>query len=296
MRILVLGAGGMMGHMACRVLAPRHEVYGTARQAYHSATPLARFLPADRWISGVDAFRFDTVLTALATVRPHAVINCIGVVKQLKEAKDPLVSIECNALLPHRLATACAAAGAKLVHLSTDCVFSGRRGMYTEDDIPDPVDLYGRTKLVGETDLGGALTIRSSIIGRQLSGTSGLVEWFISQRGRKVKGFARAVYTGLTTAAMVRLIERVLIEHPTLSGVWQVASSPITKLDLLTDLNERLGLGIEIERDDEFACDRSLSGARFERETGILVPSWDEMLAELAADAATYEALPASRG
>ena len=289
MRILILGAGGMLGHMACRVLSARHEVFGTARQWHDPAAPLARFLPAERWIGGVDAFRFDTVLAALATVRPDAVINCVGVVKQLKEAKDPLISIECNALLPHRLAAACAAAGAKLVHLSTDCVFSGRRGMYTEDDIPDPVDLYGRTKLVGETDLFGALTIRSSIIGRQLSGATGLVEWFISQRGGTVKGFSRAIYTGLTTAAMVRLIEQVLLEHPSLCGVWHVASTPVTKLDLLSDLNSRLGLGITIEPDDTFSCDRSLDATRFERQTGIKVPSWDEMLSELAADAPTYE-------
>jgi dTDP-4-dehydrorhamnose reductase len=288
MKILVLGAGGMMGHMACRVLGARHEVTGATRGAPGAAGPLTRHLPLDHWLGGVDVHRWETVEEALLRVRPEVVLNCVGVVKQIEAARQPIVSIEINALLPHRLALACALAGARLIHLSTDCVFSGRRGMYTEDDTPDPVDLYGRSKLLGETGEHGALTLRTSIVGRQLAGQTGLFEWFIARRGGAAKGYARAIYTGLTTRALCGVIGRVLELHPALEGVWQVASAPIAKYDLLAALNRRLGLGIALERDESFACDRSLDGSKFTQRTGIAIPSWDEMLDEFVADNIHY--------
>lgn len=296
MRILILGASGMMGHMAARVLGERHDVYGTTRSIARRDAPLAHFLPGDHWIGGVDSARMDTIAAALAKVRPDAVLNCIGIVKQLAEAKDPLLSLEVNSVLPHRLSLLCQAAGARLVHMSTDCVFSGHKGAYSLDDVPDPVDLYGRTKLLGETPDGPALTIRTSIVGRQIAGRTGLFEWILSSRGRTVRGFRRAIYTGLTTMALARIIGTVLVDHQGLEGVWQVASAPITKLDLMARLNELLGLGIDIQPDDTFHCDRSLDGSRFLETTGIRVPSWDQMLEEFAADQTSYEWLDRSGG
>jgi dTDP-4-dehydrorhamnose reductase len=286
MRVLVIGANGMMGHMACRVLAESHEVYGSIRGSLSG--PLVRFLSADRCVEGLDTDSDEAVRTALATVHPDAVLNCVGIVKQLAEAKNAILSIQTNSLLPHRLAESCHEVGARLVHLSTDCVFSGRRGNYTEADLPDPVDLYGRSKLLGETAEGEALTIRTSIVGRQIGGDTSLFEWAIANRNHTVRGFDRAIYSGLTTMALSRIISTILVEHADLSGVWQIASEPITKFRLLQLLDERLGLGMTIERDETFECDRSLDGSAFTAATGIVTPSWDEMLDEFRDDQAAY--------
>ncbi len=288
MRLLVLGAPGMLGHMLCRVLGERHEVFGTSRGSQLEGKRLERFLPSERVITEVDAYRIDSVAGALATARPDAVVNCIGIVKQLAEAEDPIRSIECNALFPHRLAVLCAAVGARMVHVSTDCVFSGRRGSYSENDLPDPVDLYGRTKLVGETSGGEALTIRTSIVGRQLGGHVGLFEWARANRGGAIRGFDRVIYTGVTTMALARVIEAILVDHPGLSGVWQVASAPITKYELLCNLNDTLDLRLSITRDASVECDRSLVSSAFRTCTGIDIPSWAEMMLEFGNDQASY--------
>jgi dTDP-4-dehydrorhamnose reductase len=295
MSVLVLGAGGMMGHMACRVLAESHDVVGTIRSEWHDRSAIARFVPRDLCIDGVDVLDVREVERVLDTVRPDVVFNCVGIVKQLSAAKDAVQSIECNSLLPHRLAISCADRDVRLIHLSTDCVFSGHRGMYTEDDIPDPVDLYGRSKLLGETAPEEGLTIRTSIVGRQLTGSTSFFEWVLSSRGQRVRGFDRAVYSGVTTMTLARTVATVIDEHADLSGVWQIASAPITKFELIVRLNELLDLGIEVDRDVAMECDRSLDGSRFENHTGIVVPSWDDMLAEFVADQRSYSGLEASK-
>jgi len=243
----------------------------------------------ERSIGGVSAQDFDSVARAIARARPEAVVNCVGVVKQDAAAKDPLTSIAVNALFPHRLAQLTRAAGARLVHLSTDCVFSGREGNYGEGARADAEDLYGRTKLLGEVDYENCLTIRTSMIGRELAGAHGLLEWFLSQEGGRVRGFSRAVFSGFTTAALAELLARVVAERPELSGVWHAAADPINKFELLSLIKETYGLRIEIEPDETFVCDRSLDGSRFQRETGIAAPTWPEMIRRMRDDATPYE-------
>ena len=189
-----------------------------------------------------------------------------------------------NALFPHRLSQVCAAAGARLVHLGTDCVFSGRKGGYIEQDEADPVDLYGRTKLLGELHDAHCLTLRTSIIGLELGRKGSLVEWFLAQTGR-VKGFRRAIYSGLTTREMARAISHFLTKDGSLSGLWHLSSTPISKYDLLAGLSRRLArTGVEIVPDDAFTCDRSLDGSALRGRTTYRMPSWDAMLDELADD------------
>ena len=239
---------------------------------------------------GVDALDLDSVARAMDQTKPDAVVNCIGIVKQRDEAKAAIPSIRVNALFPHQLADLCQAQGARLIHLSTDCVFSGNRGHYTEDDLPDPVDLYGRTKLLGELDRPGCLTLRTSIVGWELKHRAGLLEWFASQRGQTIKGYRNAIYSGVSTVVLARLIGDLLENHPALSGIYHVASQPIAKYDLLVRLRDALGwYDITIKPDDAFQCDRSLVGARFEAATSWQAPDWDEMIAGLAAEWPTYE-------
>lgn len=281
MRILILGGDGMLGHQLLDSWQGRHAVAVTLRQTLTHYANYNRF-NLENSFANVDVRDFSKLAQLVEKYRPDAVINAVGIIKQRDDAADAVQSIEINALLPHKIAVLCERIGARFVQISTDCVFSGSRGMYCEDDIPDAKDLYGRSKLLGEVSSKGAITLRSSIIGLELSRKKSLIEWFLAQQGT-IRGFRRAIYSGVTTLEMARVIEYVLMQQPNLSGVWQVASQPINKYELLCGLLERLpGLHIEIEADDSFECDRSLNGSRFHEITGYELPGWPKMLDELA--------------
>jgi dTDP-4-dehydrorhamnose reductase len=290
MRMLILGGTGMLGHKLWQTCAGRFDAYVTFRQSADFYAHLGIFEPT-RALGGVSAQAFDSVKRAFAAVQPQVVVNCIGIVKQDAAAKDPYQSIAVNSLFPHRLAQLCAATGMRLIHISTDCVFTGRSGNYREDDVSDAEDLYGRTKLLGEPDYDHCLTLRTSMIGRELRGAHGLVEWFLGQQGKTVRGFKRAVFSGFTTAALADVIGDVIAGHRDLRGVWHVAADPINKFDLLSLVKQTYELDIEIEPDESFVCDRSLNGERFRRETGITAPSWPEMIAQMQADDTPYDEL-----
>jgi dTDP-4-dehydrorhamnose reductase len=282
MRILVLGGDGMLGHQLLRQLGPHHEVHTTLRRDPKTYDSFSLF-DGKRTYFGVDACSPERLQEIMATCRPETVINAIGVVKQRAEANDAIQSLEINALLPHRLAVLCEAAGARLVHFSTDCVFSGRRGKYHETDVPDAEDLYGRTKYLGETSGKHCLTLRTSFIGRELTRKTGLLEWFLAQRGT-VKGYTKAIFSGFTTLEMTRIIGKALTAPTPLSGVYHVSSEPISKFQLLTMIRDALGLTTEIEPYDEFQCDRSLNSSRFREASAYRPPGWKAMVEELAQD------------
>jgi dTDP-4-dehydrorhamnose reductase len=289
MRVLVLGGSGMLGHQLCRVLSGRTETWATFREdpANYAGYDL---VSRERALGGIHAEDLGSVRGALECVRPDAVINCIGIVKQRDEAKQAIPSIQINAFFPHQLADLCQKQDARLVQISTDCVFSGLRGRYTEVDVPDPVDLYGRTKLLGELNRPGCLTLRTSIIGWQLNTFSSLLSWFSQQRGKRIKGYQQAIYSGFSTRVLANLISDLIETRPDLSGLYQVASEPISKYDLLIALRKELGWDdIKIELDDNFYCDRSLVGTRFSIATGWKPPDWDEMLTGLAEEWPIYE-------
>jgi dTDP-4-dehydrorhamnose reductase len=281
MRILIFGGSGMLGHQLWRHLREKHEVWATLRRSVEPFRRIGLFTD-DRVISGVDVSRSDHMVHALKTTRPDVVINCVGIVKQLKEAADPIVSLEINSLLPHRMAQLCELADARLIHMSTDCVFNGRKGNYIEDDPSDAEDLYGRTKFLGELPYQHCVTIRSSIIGHELESKSGLIEWFLSQRGKTIRGFRKAIYTGFTTIEIARILEMIITQFPDLSGLWQVSSAAINKYDLLKIAQKHYRWTGEILPDDQFACDRSLNSERFRTRTGYVPPEWDTMISELA--------------
>ena len=281
MRILILGGAGMLGHRLVADLRTDFDVWTTLRGAPPATGPDGLFDP-QRTIGGIDVLNVDALTEVLATVRPDVVINCVGIIKQLAAAKDPFLSVSINSLLPHRLHRLCRAAGARLIHFSTDCVFSGRTGNYSEDDQSDAFDLYGRSKFLGETVGDGAFTIRSSIIGHELATSSGLLEWFLSQRGQRVRGYRRAIFSGFTTTEMARIVRRVLTEHPELSGTLQVSSEPIDKYDLLTLIKKVYRVDALIVPDDEVQIDRSLDSTRFRQLTGYVPPPWPQMIEEMA--------------
>ncbi len=276
-RVLVLGASGMLGNVVLRLFAqsPGHVTVGSAR----SAGILRRLPPElrDHLICGVDVENVDSLTRLFAAARPDIVINCIGLVKQLAEADDPLAAIPINALLPHRLARLCDVAGARLIHMSTDCVFAGTKGMYTEDDRSDANDLYGRSKYLGEVDCPNAVTLRTSIIGHELDGAHGLVGWFLAQDGG-VKGFTRAIFSGLPTVELARVIRDFVIPRPELRGVHHVSAEPINKYELLKLVAREYGRSTAITPDDQLGIDRSLDSTRFRSLTGYAPPPWPELV------------------
>jgi dTDP-4-dehydrorhamnose reductase len=280
-KVLVLGASGMLGNAVLRLFCAGdgHEVSGSVRSA-----AALRLLPAPlhaRVITGVDVENSDSLAALFARVRPNLVINCIGLVKQLAEADDPLAAIPINSLLPHRLARLCDVAGARLVHVSTDCVFSGTKGMYREEDYPDANDLYGRSKYLGEVDYPHAVTLRTSIIGHELGGAHGLIGWFLSQQGG-VKGFTKAVFSGLPTVELARVIRDHVLPHPELRGTYHVSAAPIDKFELLTLVAKAYGRAIEITPDARLVIDRSLDSTRFRQATGYQPPPWPELIRRMA--------------
>jgi dTDP-4-dehydrorhamnose reductase len=285
MRILILGGDGMLGHQLLRRLGLRHDVRVTLRRPLDDYRDLGLF-NGDNAYGGVEAREPDAMRQVLAGFRPETVINAVGIVKQRADGVDGVLSVEVNAFFPHILSRLCDAHGARLVHLSTDCVFSGSKGNYAETDRPDPVDVYGFSKLLGEVDRPRALTLRTSMIGRELRRKTGLLEWFLSQRGRMIKGYRRAIFTGFTTAELARVIERLLTAHADAAGIYHLGSAPINKFDLLSRLNRLLQLEIDIVPDDEVACDRSLDSTRFRKAFNYTPPAWDSMLDELAGDIA----------
>lgn len=274
MRVLVLGAAGMLGHALVKELSSTHEVHTAVRG------PAGSFEGAAKCHGDADITDVTAIETLLDAARPISVVNAAGVVKQ--KTVDIATQIAVNALAPHRLAELCHARGISLLHFSTDCVFSGARGGYSETDAPDPTDLYGRSKLLGEAVGDNVLTLRTSMIGLELNSHHGLVEWFLQQRGR-VTGFRRAVFSGFTTLELARVVRLVYERADWPTGLLHVAASPINKYDLLRQLAERLPwLAVHFEPADQPAIDRSLSGAAFTSLTGYVAPDWPVMLDELA--------------
>jgi dTDP-4-dehydrorhamnose reductase len=276
----------MLGHKLWQILSGESDAWVTVRSNYQSYARFGIF-KRDRLLERVDASKLDTVVGAFAVSRPDVVVNCIGVVKQVPAAHDPIVSITVNSLFPHLLARQCRAADVRLIHVSTDCVFSGRKGNYSESDAPDPEDLYGRSKLLGELPQDEGLTLRTSLIGREMTSTNGLVEWFLRQQGH-VQGYTKAAFSGFTTAAFARIVLDIILHDEDLTGIYHVASSRISKYDLLCLLRDVFKHEVVIEPSGDVVVDRSLDGTTFKRRTDISSPTWQDMIRELASDRTPY--------
>lgn len=278
MRVLVLGASGMLGSAVFREFdghAP-HEVWGLVR----NEAVLPYFSPAQqrRILTGVDVLDEAALRAAFERVRPDVVINCVGLIKQKEHVEDPLVVLPINAMLPHRLALLCAPGNVRLLHISTDCVFSGRKGMYTEDDPSDAEDLYGKSKYIGELrDAAHAVTLRTSIVGRELNSSRALVDWFLAQQG-SVHGFRRSIFSGMTAIELARIMRDVVVPDASLHGLYHVSSAPISKFDLLKLVAAQYGKAIDVLPDDALVIDRSLDSSRFRQATGYRAPSWESMV------------------
>ncbi len=289
-KVLILGGTGMLGHKAWQTFRSSCDTYITVRRPFSYYKHYDLFVQ-ERTLDNVDATCFQSVQEIVDRVKPQVILNCVGIIKQSPASNEFLKSIEINALFPHRLAEICNRSGVRLIHISTDCVFSGKKGQYIEEDSSDAEDLYGRTKFLGEVVSAKALTLRTSIIGRELNSQHSLLEWFLSQKKGEVKGYTKAVFSGFTTKALCDIILNVIKEHKELSGLYHVSSEPIDKFSLLSLIKEIYKLDIEIEPYDKFVCDCSLDSTRFRKATNFKPFSWREMITNMYSDSAFYDQL-----
>jgi dTDP-4-dehydrorhamnose reductase len=286
-RILIFGASGMLGSAIYRALSANTDclVFGTVRDS--KAATLLKPSSQNLLIPNIHMEGESGIVAAFAHAKPHIVVNCIGIIKQLPSASDHLESLAINASLPHRLAKYCDLAGARLIHFSTDCVFSGEKGQYREEDYPDAYDLYGRTKFLGEVSYPNTVTLRTSIIGHELASARSLVDWFLSQ-SHNVKGFRRAIFSGLPTIEIARVIREYIIPNIHLSGLYHLSVEPINKYDLLMIVSDVYSKDIGIEPNDHLVIDRSLNSDRFRKTTGYKPPSWFELIQAMHSDYSSW--------
>ena len=287
-RILVLGGTGMLGHKLVQYLAREHDVQCTIRKGFESVSRYGIFQP-ETTMENVNVENEEDLRRAIQAVEPDFVINAAGIIKQLPSSKDVITTLNVNSILPHRLEEFSGDFGFNLICISTDCVFEGTKGNYREDDPADALDLYGRSKNIGEVAGDKCLTIRTSIIGRELQSNHSLVEWFLSNRGKHVNGFVNAIYSGFPTVVFADIILDLLRREAPLNGLYHVSSDPINKFELLELVNREFNAGVQIKPFEDFSIDRSLDSSRFRAATGFVPPKWPEMIKRLAADTTPYD-------
>ncbi len=288
-RAVILGATGMIGHRLWIELQSDLVVYGVAHRSLSEFEHYGIF-SSDRVIQNTDVTRFDDFTGILEDLKPDVILNCVGITKRKPLIGKLSAAIEVNARMPHLLAEWASPRDIRVVHFSTDCVFDGSQGNYGEDDFPTATDTYGRTKGLGELWYDNAITIRSSFVGQELSGFSELLEWFLRHEGPQVKGFTNALYSGVSTLVMARVIRKILLEHQDLSGLFNLATStPISKYDLLCCAKSSFSVDVEIEPDYEFCRNATLNGDKLRGILGEEVPCWRDMMDELAAERELYE-------
>lgn len=272
-----MGATGLIGSYIFNYLSSKttHDVFGTIRSPHD-----IRYFNQKKQThitANIDASNAIEVLSVFKKVKPEVVVNCIGLTKHVETGSDPLQMIELNAIWPHKLAKLCTEYAARLIHISTDCVFSGKRGNYSEADIPDADNLYGRTKILGEINYGGHLTLRTSTIGHEFHTTYGLLEWFLAQ-DKECQGFSKAIFSGLPSVVFAEVIKDYVLPSPRLEGLYQVSAEPIDKYELLKLIASIYGKKIEIKQDREFTIDRSLNHEKFKAATGYVPAAWPELI------------------
>lgn len=277
LNIYILGASGMLGYSIFTNLSEYKgfNVFGTVRNIRKKENYFSKF--KNKIIENIDISDLSSLEILFQKNKPDIVINCIGLIKQHSISKQYIQAIKVNALLPHELAHICDNYQAKLIHFSTDCVFDGKSGNYQQTDIPTATDLYGRTKHLGEVTYGKHLTLRTSIIGHELSSGVSLVDWFLNQKDQ-VNGYTKAIFSGFPTCYIAKLLAEKIIPNKNLNGLYHLSSEPIDKYTLLSNIAAIYHKNIIINPSDELVIDRSLNSTPLRNELDFNSPSWNELI------------------
>ncbi len=287
-RVLIFGGSGMLGHKLVQTFNSKFETWTTLRDNSSRYFRLG-IVDSDRVVENVSVENDQGIVRAIDAAKPDVIINAVGLVKQLPSSKSVIKTLTVNSIFPHRLAEFAEKTGSRLITISTDCVFNGRRGMYTEGDVSDAEDIYGKSKNLGEVAQPNCLTLRTSIIGREIDTAHSLVEWFLANRGGKVKGFRKAIYSGFPTIVLAEILADVIDNQSKLAGLYHISSDPINKFDLLCLLRDAYGIDAEIEPSEELCIDRSLNSEKFRKATGFMPMEWKDMVGMMANDSTPYE-------
>ena len=285
MKIIILGASGLIGHKLLHTFKNSdHEIFGIIHGKKNDFLNI-EFLQEDSILEEFNILDFIKLEGIFDAIKPDVVLNCVGITKRKEEVNNLEYTIEVNSLFPHKLANLAKRMNFRVIHFSTDCVFNGETGNYNEESNTTGEDIYGKTKALGEIKYPHTLTVRSSFIGRELTGQTELLEWLISQNGKTIKGFTKAMYSGVSTTFMSRVILDIMENYPKLSNLYQLATpEPISKYDLLCLARDSFSLDIEIVPDDTFEIQPTLNGKKLRKAMNLTIPSWEEMMNELASD------------
>lgn len=289
MKVIVLGASGLIGHKLFEKLSLRFETYGTLRlkvEEYDNDF----FKDYDNFVDQIDVHNFNNLIKNLNRINPDVILNCVGITKRKNEINLPLESIYVNSIFPHKLLSWAISNKKRLIHFSTDCVFNGKEGNYSELSLTNSEDNYGRTKALGEVNSKNGLTIRSSFIGRELFTNSELLEWFLSEKKESIKGFKNALYSGVSTNFLAKTVGDIIEFFPELHGLRQLSvKNPISKYDLLMIAKDKFNKSVDIIVDKKFKIDASLNGDLLRKEISYGNPNWNDMMEELSADNKYYK-------
>jgi len=285
MKILILGGNGMIGHKMYQELSKDFlETWVLLRKPLFSL-PYHRIFNSEKVIDGVDLSDFKLLITKLDEVNPDIIINAAGITIRRGINESIQKSILLNAALPHLLEEwVSGKSGKRLIHFSTDCVFSGKSGSYTEESELDAQDYYGKTKGIGEVKRQQSLTLRASMIGRELDYYTELLEWFLSQNGKTIKGFSNVIYSGITTIRMAKFVKSIIMDYPFLSGVYNISSVPISKYELLKLFKTTFEYDVEIDNDETYKSRKDLVSTKFFNETKFEMPIWQDLVKEMKED------------
>jgi dTDP-4-dehydrorhamnose reductase len=288
MRILILGVSGLIGHKLLQELSSNFEVFGTLHKSKVQYGNLSLF-SGNNIIENIDVAEFEILKDVLYAVNPDVILNCVGITKRKIIVNNPLNALIINSVFPHQLANWAKINHKRVIHFSTDCVFDGRIGNYNELSLTTAEDTYGRTKALGEINYDHSLTIRSSFIGQELFDRTELLDWFLAQNGKQIKGFKNTFYSGVSTIFMARVITNIISNFPDLSGLYQLApEKSISKYELLNIAQKAFNVNIEIIPDEEHVHRPTLDASKLKNEINLIIPSWKEMMQELASDRIFY--------
>ncbi len=277
----------MLGHKLVQIFSARFETFATSRNHLNEEI-FGDLSKKVQIFENINVENTDSVKEIIKKIEPEVVVNAVGIIKQIPSAKNVIKTLTINSIFPHQLAEVAEEVKARLICISTDCVFSGKKGNYSEEEIPDASDLYGKSKNLGEVVEGNCLTVRTSIIGRELGTKHSLLEWFLSNENGKVKGFKKAVFSGFPTQVLAEILADIIANQPNLRGLYHVSSEPINKFDLLELIKKNYGANIEIEQDENFTIDRSLDSTKFRTETDFQPQNWKKMIEIMANDETKY--------
>ena len=286
MRILILGIDGMIGHKIAQSLSYDYEVIGSSRKNINLED-----IGLTKGLLFNNDFLKNDYDTFLNKILPDIIINCIGITTRRGISNNSLNTDFINNQFPHKILEWTSKKNKKLIHFSTDCVFSGKKGNYLDGDQPDAEDIYGLSKAKGEINSENALTIRCSMIGREIYNHTELFEWLYSMKNKEIKGYTNVIYSGVTTFWMGQVINKLLSENMNLNGIYNIASKPISKYELLFKLSNVFKLNVNIIPNPNIKSNKVLISKKFTEITGINIPNWDELIGEFKNDSDKYYSL-----